>query len=69
MPTNFQVGRHFYGLIIEVAGRPKGRARTVVFRILQGSLTSQTYRFRVTTGFGIALAKVGLFGIKTRLAY
>ncbi len=69
VPTNPKVGRHFYGLIIEIAGRPKGRARTVVFRILQGSLASQTYRFRVTTGFGVALAKVGVFGIKTRLAY
>lgn len=69
VPTHPQVGRHFYGLIIEIAGRPKGRSRTVVFRILQGSLASQTYRFRVTTGFGVALAKVGVFGIKTRVAY
>lgn len=69
MPTNLLVGRHFYGLILEIAGRPKGQNRTVVLRILQGSLSSQQYRCRVSRGLGVALAKVGVFGIRTRVAY
>ena len=69
MPTHPQVGRHFYGMVTEVAGRPKGQSRAVVFRLRQGSIASQTYRFRVTMGTGIARAKVGLFGIRTRVAY
>ncbi len=69
VPTHPLVGRHFYGLLMEIAGRPKGRNRTIVFRILQGCLASQTFRFRVTMGFDVSLAKVGVFGIKTRVAF
>lgn len=69
VPIHPDVRRHFYGLIVEIRGRPKGRSRTITYRLREGALSSQTYRHRVTLGFGIAKAKVGVFGIRTRIAY
>jgi ribosomal protein S3 len=54
---------------VEIAGRPKGRARTFMFRLSEGTVAPQTFRFRIGFGFGEAFAKVGLFGITTRIAY
>ncbi len=61
--------RQLYGYTVEIRGRPRGRARTHIFRMSEGTIAPQTFRFRVTLGYGVAFAKVGLFGIKTRIAY
>jgi ribosomal protein S3 len=58
------IRRQFHGLLIEIKGRPKGRARTFVFRMREGSLTPQSYNFRISLGMGEALAKVGTIGIR-----
>jgi hypothetical protein len=50
---------------VEIAGRPKGRSRTFIFRLSEGTIAPQTFRFRVSFGYGEAFAKVGLFGIRT----
>lgn len=69
IPIHPDVRRHFYGSTVEIRGRPKGRNRTITYRLREGTLASQTYRNRITLGFGIAKAKIGVFGIRTRLAY
>lgn len=69
VPSHSRLRRQFYGISIEIAGRPRGRSRTFIFRITQGTIAPQTFRFRVSLGYGVAFAKVGLFGIRTRVAY
>jgi len=69
IPRMARVRRQLYGLTIEIRGRPRGRARTHIIRMSEGTVAPQTFRFRITLGCGVAFAKVGLFGIKTRIAY
>ena len=69
VPNLPRMRRQFYGLLIEIAGRPRGRSRTYLFRMAEGTVAPQIFRHRVTLGYGEAFAKVGSFGIKTRLAY
>lgn len=69
IPQYSKVRRRFYGLQIEINGRPKGRNRTITCRIKEGTFAPQSYKERVSFGYGISLAKVGVFGIRTRLAY
>jgi len=69
VPANPNIRRQFYGLLIEIKGRPKGRARTFIFRMREGSLAPQSYSFRISFGMGEALAKVGALGIKVWITY
>jgi len=69
VPSHPMVRRQFHGLLIEIKGRPKGRARTFVFRMREGSLTPQSYSFRISLGMGEALAKVGTIGIRIWITY
>ena len=69
IPMYAKVRRHFYGLLIELNGRPKGRNRTVTYRMREGAFATQAYRQRVNIGYGIAKAKIGVFGIRTCIAY
>jgi ribosomal protein S3 len=69
VPNHPDLRRQFYGIIIELSGRPKGRARTYTFRLAEGTIAPQTYRFRIGFGYGEAFAKIGVFGIKTRIGY
>jgi hypothetical protein len=69
VPTHPKIRRQFYGLLLEIAGRPKGRKRTFVFRIREGSLAPQSYRFRINFGMGQAFTKIGAIGIRTWIAY
>lgn len=69
VPSMSRMRRQLYGYTVEIRGRPRGRARTHIFRMSEGTVAPQTFRFRVTLGYGTAFAKVGLFGIKTRIAY
>jgi hypothetical protein len=69
VPVHPFVRRQFYGLLIEIKGRPKGRVRTFIWRIREGSLTPQSYSFRISFGLGEALAKVGTMGIKIWITY
>jgi hypothetical protein len=65
VPSHPALRRQFYGITVEIAGRPKGRSRTFIFRLSEGTIAPQTFRFRVSFGYGEAFAKVGLFGIRT----
>ena len=69
VPAHRRIRRQFYGLLIEIAGRPRGRNRTFIYRMNEGTIAPQTYRGRVNLGYGEALAKVGVMGVKTRIAY
>lgn len=69
IPLHRQIGRHFYGFLLQMAGRPKARNRTIVCRMKQGYVVSQTYSIRLASGIGEAFSKVGVFGIKTLVAY
>ena len=69
VPFHPAIRRQFYGLLIEIKGRPKGRARTFTYRVREGSVTPQTYFFRINFGMGEALSKVGALGIKVWLTY
>jgi hypothetical protein len=64
VPAHPTIQRQFYGLLIEIKGRPRGRARTFTFRLHEGSLAPQSYFFRISFGMGAALAKVGVIGLK-----
>jgi len=68
VPSHPLVKRQFYGLVIEITGRPRGRARTFTFRLREGSLTPQSYSFRISFGMGSA-SKVGTIGIKIWITY
>jgi ribosomal protein S3 len=69
VPLHPAIRRQFYGLLIEIKGRPRGRKRTFTFRMKEGSVTPQSYSFRISFGMGEALAKVGVLGIKIWLTY
>lgn len=69
VPSHPTIRRQFYGLLIEIKGRPKGRARTFIFRMREGSLAPQSYSFRISFGMEEALAKVGVLGIKLWITY
>jgi hypothetical protein len=69
VPVHPLVHRQYYGLLIEIKGRPRGRARTFIFRMREGSVAPQSYFFRISFGMGRALAKVGVLGIKTWIIY
>jgi hypothetical protein len=69
VPLHPKIRRQFYGLRLEIAGRPKGRKRTFVFRIREGSLAPQSYRFRVHFGMGQAFTKIGVIGIRTWISH
>ena len=69
VPVHPLVRRQYYGLLIEIKGRPRGRARTFIFRMREGSVAPQSYFFRISFGMGRAFAKVGVLGIKTWITY
>lgn len=69
VPTHPKIRRQYYGSMIQLTGRPKGRNRTVTIRIIEGSFAPLTYRFRVSYGFGVSFTKVGVFGVKLRIAF
>jgi ribosomal protein S3 len=69
VPSQPAIRRQLHGLLIEMNGRPKGRARTFVFRLREGSLAPQSYFFRISFGMGEALAKVGALGIRIWIVY
>jgi hypothetical protein len=69
VPSHPTIRRQFYGLVIEIKGRPKGRARTFIFRMREGSLAPQSYSLRISFGMGEALAKVGALGVKIWITY
>lgn len=69
IPVHPLVHRQYYGLLIEIKGRPRGRARTFVFRMREGSVAPQSYFFRISFGMGNAVAKVGVLGIKIWITY
>jgi hypothetical protein len=69
VPFHPAIHRQFYGLLIEIRGRPKGRARTFIFRLREGSLAPQSYCFRLNFGMAESLAKVGALGVKIWITY
>jgi hypothetical protein len=69
VPVHPLVHRQYYGLLIEIKGRPRGRARTFIFRMREGSVAPQSYFFRISFGMGSAFAKVGVLGVKTWITY
>ncbi len=69
VPSHPDIRPQFHGLVIEIKGRPKGRARTFVFRFREGALAPQTYFFRISFGMGEAFAKVGNMSVKLWLTY